>query len=100
MGESKRRYSAENGVVRTIITDDTAPDVFHVKHEQDVEPILDCIHRDRELMTHGYNKLAARIPTVIYEQLQAQGITEDPDLFKAWLNGPEAQPWRIWKGRV
>ncbi len=100
MGEQKRRYSAENGVVRTVITDDTTPDVFHVKHEQDVEPILDGIARDRETMRHGTNKLAARIPAVIYEQLQAQGITEDQDLFKAWLNGPEAAPFRIWRGRL
>ena len=37
-------------------------------------------------MRHGYNKLAARIPTVIYEELQRQGIADDPDLFKAWLD--------------
>ena len=48
----------------------------------------------------GENKLAARIPTVIYEELQRQGITEDESLFKAWLNGPEAEPWRIYRGRL
>lgn len=100
MGEQKRRYSAENGVVRTALYDEATPDVFHVKHTQDVEPILDGIARDRETMRHGYNKLAARIPTVIYEELQRQGIADDPDLFKAWLNSSDADPWRIWKGRL
>ena len=80
-----------------MIFDDTSTQ-FHVKHEQDVEPILDSIHRDREIMPHGENKLAARIPTVIYEELQRQGIADDPDLFKAWLNSSDAEPWRIWKG--
>jgi hypothetical protein len=101
VGEQKRRYDALNGVERTMLFDDSAPDTFHVKHSQDVEPILDSIARDREIMPNtGGNKLAARIPTVIYEELQRQGITEDPDLFKAWLNSSDADPWRIWKGRL
>ena len=100
MGEAKRRYSALNGVERTLIFDD-ASTTFTVHHQQDVEPILDSIHRDREIMPNtGENKLAARIPTVVFEELQRQGITEDESLFKAWLNGPEAEPWRIWRGRL
>ena len=100
MGEQKRRYDARNGVSRTMILDD-ASDVFHVQHSQDVEPILDSIKRDREIMPHsGDSKLAARIPTIIYEELQRQGIADDEDRFKAWLNSPEAEPWRIWKGRL
>ena len=79
---------------------DDASDVFHVQHSQDVEPILDSIARDREIMPNtGGNKLAARIPTVIYEELQRAGIADDPDLFKAWLNSSAAAPWRIWRGR-
>lgn len=74
---------------------------FTVKHSQDVEPVLESIKRDQEIMPmNGVNKVAARIPTVIYEELQRQGIADDPDLFKAWLNGPEAAHWRIWKGRL
>ena len=84
-----------------MLFDDATPDVFHVKHQQDVEPVLDSIKRDRETMSQtGDNKLAARIPTVIYEELQRQGITEDEDRFKAWLNSPEAAPWRIYQGRL
>ena len=99
MGELRRRYDARNGVERTMIFDDASTQ-FHVHHQQDVEPILDSIARDREIMPHGENKLAARIPTVIYEELQRQGIADDPDLFKAWLNSSDAEPWRIWKGQL
>ena len=100
MGEARRRYSAANGVVRTILTDDATPDVFHVKHTQDVSPILDSIARDREVMRNdGDFKLTHRIPTVIYEELQRAGIADDPDLFKAWLNSSDADPWRIWEGK-
>lgn len=101
MGEARRRYDARNGVERTLIFDDSASGLFHVKHSQDVEPILDSIARDREIMPNtGENKLAARIPTVIYEELQRQGITEDESLFKAWLNSSDAAPWRIYRGRL
>ena len=99
MGEARRRYDARNGVERTLILDD-ASSVFHVHHRQDVEPILDSIARDREIMPHGENKLAARIPTIIYEELQRKGITEDESLFKAWLNSSDAAPWRIWRGKL
>jgi hypothetical protein len=100
MGEARRRYSSRAGVERTLIFDEGSPQ-FVVRHSQDVEPILDSIARDQEIMPNtGQNKLAARIPAVIYEELQRQGITEDESLFKAWLNSSDATPWRIWKGRL
>ena len=101
MGEAKRVYQARHGIRRTLITDEATPDDVTVLTEMDVEPVLDSIHRDRELMPQtGHNKLMARIPTVIYEELQRKGIADDPDRFKAWLNGPEAAPWRVWRGTV
>ena len=100
MGEQRHLYSASGDVIRTIITDDASTQ-FHVKHSQDVEPILDSIARDREIMANtGDFKLSHRIPTIVYEQLQLQGIADDPDLFKAWLNSSDANPWRIWPGSL
>ena len=100
MGEHKRRYMVRDGVARTSIVDDEAPNRLVVQTSQDLEPILDGIARDREIMLHGVNKLAARLPMVIVENLIERGIYGDEDAFKAWLNGPEAAPWRIWKGRL
>ena len=100
MGEHKRRYTARDGVVRTSILDDDAPDRLVVHTQQDLEPILDSIARDRETMRHGTNKVAARLPMTIVEDLIHRGIYHDEDAFKAWLNGPEAAPWRIWKGQL
>jgi hypothetical protein len=100
VGEARRRYDARNGVERTLILDD-ASSRFTVHHQQDVEPILDSIARDREVMRNdGDFKLTHRIPTVIYEELQRQGIADDPDLFKIWLNSSDATPWRIWEGKT
>jgi hypothetical protein len=98
VGEARRRYEARDGVARTLITDDDTPDRFYVLTQQDIEPILDGIARDRETMRHGVNKLAARLPLFVYEDLLHRGIIGDEDAFKKWLNGPEATPWRVWKG--
>ena len=100
MGEARRRYQNRDGVARTLITDTDRPDRFIVQTTMDVEPVLDSIARDREIMPHGVNKLAARLPMFIYEDLKHRGILDDEDAFKRWLNGPEAAPWRIWKGAL
>ena len=92
-------YEDRNGVQRTLIADDERPDRFVVKTSQDLEPILDSIARDRELMAHtGDNKLAARIPVAIYERAIHEEWSEDD--WKRWLNSSEAEPFRIWKGQL
>jgi hypothetical protein len=92
-------YADANGVRRSLIVDDERPDQFTVKTEQDIEPLLDSVARDRELMAHnGVNKLAARIPVSIYERSVHEEWSEQT--WKRWLNSAEAEPFRIWKGRL
>jgi hypothetical protein len=100
VGEQKRRYFAQNGVTRDLVYDLDEPDRFGISIKQDVEPILDSIKRDQEIMRHGVNKLAARLPLFVYEDLVARGIIADEDRFRAWLNSSEAAPWRIWRGQL
>lgn len=92
-------YADANGVRRTLIADDERPDQFTVRTEQDIEPVLDSVARDRELMANdGDNKLAARIPVSIYERSVHEEWSEAD--WKRWLNSAEAEPFRIWKGRL
>jgi hypothetical protein len=92
-------YELRNGVRRTLIADDERPDQFVVNTEQDLEPVLESVARDRELMANnGVNKLAARIPVSIYERSVHEQWSESD--WKRWLNSAEAEPFRIWKGRV
>jgi hypothetical protein len=98
VSERKRIYRDADGVRRTMVWDDEDPNQVAVVTEQDVEPILDGIHRDREIMTHGVNKLAARIPVSIYERAIHQQWDEDD--WTRWLNSDEGAPWRVWRGRV
>jgi hypothetical protein len=100
MGEARRRYEVRDGVARTLIYDTDQPDRFHVQTTTDIEPILESIARDRETMRHGVNKVVARLPKFVVEDLIHRGIYHDEDAFKAWLNSPEATPWRIWRGVV
>lgn len=99
MAEVKHVYRDSFGVKRTMIADDVDDTVFHVNTELVLDEILDSVQRDRELQVAGSaNKTVARVPMTIVEQ----SIHEqwDDDQWKRWLNDPQNEPFRIWKGRV
>jgi hypothetical protein len=97
VGEQKRRYQARDGIARETIFDGER---LTIHTAMDVEPVLDSIARDRELMTHGVNKVVGRLPAIVVEDLIKRGLYYDPDAFDRWWNSYEADPWRIWKGRL
>jgi hypothetical protein len=98
MGEARRRYRAHDGIARETIVDGGR---LTIKTSQDLEPVLDSIARDREIMTQrGDNKLLGRLPAIIVEDLIRREIYDDGPKFDKWWNSPEADPWRIWHGRV
>jgi hypothetical protein len=98
MGEARRRYQFRDGVARSTITDD---DRLVIHTQMDVEPVLDSIARDREIMRNdGDNRLLGRLPMIVVEDLIKRGIYDDPDAFDRWWNSIEANPWRIWRGWV
>ena len=99
MAEVKYKYRDSYGVKRTMIADDEDDTVFHVNTELELDGILESVKRDRELQVAGSaNKTVARVPMTIVEQ----SIHEqwDDDQWKRWLNDPQNEPFRIWKGRV
>jgi hypothetical protein len=96
---TEKVYSDIDGVKRTLIYDADNPHEFHVKTTQDVEPILDSVARDREIMRNdGPFKVVARVPVSILER----SIHEEWDNadWQRWLNSYEAKPFRIWEGSV
>ena len=99
MVERRTIYRNADGVRRTLITDDERPEDFAVHTEQDIEPILDSVERDRAIMSHnGVNKLLARIPIEVYERSVHEQWDEAD--WARYLNSSEAAPFRIWRGRV
>ena len=98
MTERSRVYHDAYGVRRTLIVDDERPG-FVVNTQQDVEPVLASVERDRAIMAHdGVNKLLARIPVSIFERSVHEQWDEGD--WKKWLNSSEAAPFRVWPGRV
>jgi hypothetical protein len=78
-----------------LIADDERPDQFVVKTSQDLEPILDSVARDRELMANnGDNVLLGRVPVHVYERAVHEQWEESD--WRKWWNG-EGRAFRIWK---
>ena len=88
-----------DGIVRETIYDPGEGRLV-VNLRQNVDEILAGIKRSRETMRHGINKVVAQLPAFVVENLTYRGIYDDRDAFDKWLNSSEADPWRIWKGRV
>jgi hypothetical protein len=89
----------DGGIVRETIYDDSSGRLV-VAMRQNVDAILAGIARDRDNLTRTNNKKVATLPAFVVEDLTHRGIYDDPDAFDAWLNSSEADPWRVWKGRV
>lgn len=81
--------------------------VHHIE-AQDVEPVL--LHakylRDSGQVGSSEMRHAAKIPWIVSENWRkARGISfhemmANPAHAAAFLNSPEAAPYRIWKGRI
>jgi hypothetical protein len=88
-------YADANGVRRTLIADDERPDQFVVKTTQDIEPILESVARDRELMRNtGDAKVLGRVPVAVAERAVHEDWDESD--WRKWWNG-EGRAFRIWK---
>lgn len=94
MAEQRHVYRDSDGVRRTLIWEDDAPERVVVQTEQDVEPILEGVKRDRELMRNdGANKMLGRVPVAVYERAVHEQWDEGD--WRKWWNG-EGRAFRIW----
>lgn len=89
------------GILKTIHTVDHDEDTFWEAMEQDVDPMIEHVkmlretHKDVEGM-----KLAAFIPDAIVERMMRDGSIHDEAALKRWLNDPQNDCFRVWRGRV
>ena len=89
----------QDGIVRETIYDPGEGRLV-VNMRQNVDEILAGIERDRDAMKRTMNKKVATLPAFVVEDLTHRGIYDEPDRFDAWLNSSEADPWRVWRGRI
>jgi hypothetical protein len=97
--ESTFVYRNRDGVRRTLISDDADPFRVKVKTEVNMDEILEGVKRDRENhLERSDNKLLARVPMTIFEQsIHEQWDEAD---WKKWLNDPDNDCFRVWRGQV
>lgn len=69
---------------------------------QDIEPILEenLSLRNQRSGFKGDLQHVASIPLAVYERLMKEGIAQDEDRFKAWLNDSYNEPFRTLKGKI
>lgn len=98
-------YSPETGVLEKFHFDDTF-DGGRIIHEveQDVTDIVeDCkahMASTDERARYGDMARVASIPMSIFHQLLAEGIINDQQKMKDWLNNPDNRVFRTRPGRV
>lgn len=92
---------AGDGIAKAIQTSESDPGVVRLVTTQDVDPIITYAREMSEMGGwSGEMKPAAEIPMVIVEQMMQSGAWNDPDAMRKWLNDPQNECFRIWKGRV
>lgn len=97
---SKTLLSHTGDILKTIHSDNSDPDRLVFVSEQDLEATFKSVQMRREAPMDPDMKPVAEIPGVIVEQMMRDGSWNDPDAIKKWLNDPQNECFRIWKGRV
>lgn len=69
--------------------------------QRERQAAFDALPEENFVQTeNGRQNKVASIPTEIAEDLQKQGIWDDSERLKAWLNDPKNMEWRTSRGRV
>lgn len=100
MTEIKRVYRNSDGVRRTMIWEDDAPEIVHVHTQVDMTQALENNKVMRELHPRrSTNKLLARgVPLTVAEQAMREQWSEAD--WARWLDDPDNAAFRVWHGRV
>lgn len=92
-------YSNYNEVTRRVTEIETDPEAGLVfTHSQDVRPIVEsakAIAASFDPLVKRDTTHVARIPLVIWRQLQKLGITKDEKRFNQWLDERDNRVFRV-----
>jgi len=90
------------GITRWFHWDD-AEDAFYIQTQQETEDLIDQNKREANDTSNGWSgdwHKVASIPLTIFMQLQKEGIVDDQEAMKKWLNDPNNAYFRTKHGRV
>lgn len=94
------RTDSEGLIEHALYQDDN--DMVVTRTLQDIEPVLEenLTLRNGRSGFKGDVHHVASIPLVVYEKLWKEGIADDPDRLRAWLNNSENKMFRTHPGKV
>jgi hypothetical protein len=95
----KTLLSTTGDTTKTIVSDEHDESLTFVSR-QNLEATFKSVAMKREATFDKDLKPVAEIPGVIVEQMMRDGSWNDPAAIKKWLNDPQNECFRIWKGRV
>jgi len=96
---AKTLLSANGDTIKTIVSDEIDDRLTFVS-AQNLEATFKSVASKREQAWDPDLKPVAEIPGVIVEQMMRDGSWNDPAAIKRWINDPQNECFRIWKGRV
>jgi hypothetical protein len=95
--------SPEQGLVRLFHYDADTDDVA-IETVQDVTALVEANRAEYDEYTsldrYGDMRRVASIPIALYFDLKRQGIAEDPEAMRRWLNDPDNRFFRTSPGTV
>lgn len=84
---------------RSILSDNLGDELVFVT-KQNVAPVIEEAKKLAQGPISKDFKPVAVIPDVIVEKMMREGSFNDPDALKKWINDPQNDCFRIWRGRV
>jgi hypothetical protein len=96
----KTLLDAHGSMLSQVVVDEHESDRMVLVTEQDVTGIVDYCAEQAHMPGPKDMKHVAEIPLAVVERMMQEGSWNDPAAIKRWLNNPDNQAFRIWKGRV
>lgn len=89
----------KTGLTSEFITED---DQLIYQTKQDINPVVDHVKFLRDNTTkHGKDmRHVAEVPMVLWQKAVREGWQKDEAKWKKWLNDPDNEIFRTWKGKV
>lgn len=88
------------GIVNEVVSDPHEPGRMTFATTQDVSSVIDLAKQLSELPHDSEMRPVAEIPMVIVEGLMQSGAWYDPAAMRRWLNDPQNECFRVWRGRL
>lgn len=96
-----RKDRRHTGIDHHFAWDRHDDDHFYSVSEQDVAPVIDQVkmYQDDEGASANMRHVA-EIPMIIVQKMMADGSWGDPAAMKKFLNDPDNDCFRVWRGKV